>query len=196
MQTNPPSRLHLLVVGVASAVFALLGAGCSVVSVSRPIGNKPHILVAADWEGIWIVDQVIGRVKVTDAAAGRLQVVSFDGQSEKPALSVSSIVITEAGGLLFANVRDADNAAKPYVWARIRHDPDRDPDQLLVWWPDVESCRELVRAGKIPGQIDGSDVRLDPLTSAQLTALVSGKFGQVFDEQTPGVLRRVARKPQ
>ena len=58
---------------------------------------------------------------------------------------------------------------------------------------DVERFGALVRAGKLPGKLDGSDVLLDSPTAEQVTALVSGALGPVFDDECPAVLRRVAR---
>ncbi len=87
MRTNHPSRcfrrLHLNVVSTVSAAFVLLlGTGCSVVSVPRPIGEKPHALVAADWEGTWIAERDVAKIKVVDAAAGQLQLVRWEGERQ------------------------------------------------------------------------------------------------------------------
>lgn len=194
MKTSQPAArsVWLRLAQVSSLALALLlGAGCSVVSVPRPVGEKPHVLVAADWEGTWVMGKSIGKVKVVDAAAGRLQLVGLDDEDIKPRLVNHTVFITESGSTLFASLRndEADAAAKPYVWARVRHEA----DQVLAWWPDVERFCELVRAGKLPGKVDGSNALLDHLTSAHLAALVSGELGPVFDSDSPAVFRRVAR---
>ncbi len=196
MKTYPPSRyfrrLRQNVLSAVSVAFVLLLAtGCSVVSIPRPIGEKPHGLVAADWEGTWIAGRDVAKVKVVDAAAGQLQLAVVEEKDSQPRLVTYTAYITESGKTLFASLRndEADTATKSYGWARIRHDP----DQVLVWWPDVKRFGELVRAGKLSGKLDGSDVLLDSPTAEQVTALVSGALGPVFADECPAVLRRVAR---
>ena len=191
--SQPAARSHgLRFVQILFLTLALLlGAGCSGVYVNRPIGEKPHALVAADWEGIWLADGDVAKAKIVDAAAGQLQLVRWEEENGQHRLITSRVFITELGSTLFASLREEgeDTGAKPYVWARIR----RDPDQVLVWWPDLKRFGELVRSGKLSGKLDGDNVLLDSPTAAQLTALVSGELGQVFDADTPGLLRRVAR---
>ncbi|MEY2880177.1 MAG: hypothetical protein RLZZ15_2557 [Verrucomicrobiota bacterium] len=201
MQTTtpptPPSRrlprLHRSVVCVAAALtLLLLGSGCSVVSVPRPVGEKPFALVAAEWEGIWVAKNDIMIIAVTNAAAGELRATTLKGSRREPSLESGAIFVTEVDGTLFASVLNKeDNAVKfPYLWARLR----RDTDQILVWFPDAERFAALVRAGKLAGKVDGTDVILEAPTAAQLAALVAGELGPVFDtDASPAVLRRVAR---
>ncbi|MEO6244593.1 MAG: hypothetical protein ABIQ12_04080 [Opitutaceae bacterium] len=174
-----------------SAALVLLGTGCSGVYVLRPVGEKPHALVAADWEGTWVMDKAVAKVKVVDAGAGKLQLAGVEEKDGKPTLVIYTVFITESGKTLFASLRNdgQDADTKPYVWARLRHEP----DQVLLWWPDVKRFGELVGAGKLSGKLDGSDVLLDSPSAEQVTALISGVLGPVFDAECPAVLRRVAR---
>jgi hypothetical protein len=166
-------------------------AGCNGVYVPRPVGEMPHALVAADWEGTWLADRDVAKVKVLDAARGQLQLLRIDEGKGAPRIATTTVFITEVGADLFASLRNDEEttSAKAYLWGRIR----RDNDQILLWWPDVKRFGSLVGTGKLSGTVADGDVLLDPPTAAQLTALVSGDRGPVFDAASPGVLRRIAR---
>ena len=170
----------------------LFAAGCASVHVPRPVGEKPHALKPSDWEGTWIIGRDVACVRVTDAAHGWLKTTSFKDHESDPsgaALEVSSIQIMESGHWLFANVRDDSVTPARYTWGRIR----LEGDQAIVWEPDLEKFRALVRAGKLKGQLDGDSVALEALSPDDVQALTSGALGLPLAWDKPLVLRRVAR---
>lgn len=197
MKTFPPTARSsgrcLARVSALALALAFFGAGCSGVYVLRPVGEKPHALVAADWEGVWVLDNNVTKITIASAAAGQLQMASIGRDAHgQPKLNLGTVFITQSGETLFASLRnEEDDAAKrPYLWARLS----RDTDLVLLWFPDRQRFAELVRAGKLAGKVDGDDVLLEAPTAAQLAALVAGEFGPVFEPaDSPQVLRRVAR---
>lgn len=166
--------------------------GCAGVYVEKPIGDKPHPLVASDWNGVWILDTLVAHAAVTDAAAGTLRLHRMESEpdSTRVKLVAATAWFTESGDRRFVTFRDDEDKANEgrYVWALVR----ASKDQLLVWWPDVDRLREFVREGKLAGRLDGDDVLLAAPTTAQLEALASGAWGRVFHKDSPAVIRRVA----
>jgi hypothetical protein len=184
--------LILLLRLFASMSAALFAAGCAGVYAPKPVGEKPHALAKSDWEGTWIGDHDgVARVSVTDAANGWIKIVSIPDkvfEQSEPKLEFVSVQITESGGWLFANVHDEDAKRERYSWGRIK----LEGDQVIVWVPDLEKFRALVRDGKLKGRLEGDDVALEPLTPADLKALSSGALGLPLAWDKPYVFRRVA----
>jgi hypothetical protein len=179
---------RLRLASLLPAALALLCTGCTGVYVSRPLGDTPHALKPADWEGTWLLGDSASRVRVTDAANGKLELIGAKFTEGKPSLEVTRLAITESGDWLFATVIDDENPGRA-EWARIK----RDDDWIVAWLPAKDAFRALVRSGKLSGQLDQEHVALDPPTPAQLHALTSGALGVPFNWDEPIVLRRIAR---
>ncbi|NIP18841.1 MAG: hypothetical protein GWM87_12315 [Xanthomonadales bacterium] len=187
---------------VIAAGLVLLG-GCSAVYSPVPLGEDPLPLVAADWEGTWLFEGDIVKVRVTDAGQGKLRLLAIDGGE----LDVVDVHIRTSGGWNFISMPDEEDGEDPdspdtnedgqlhYAWGRIVIEG----DQLIVWAPDVAKFRRLVREEKLPGSLVGPDgkpgdnVYLGQLEAAHYTLITSGEEGVLMDWDEPGVGIRVAK---
>ena len=181
-----PSPLRILVTLGAAAMLSL--SGCTGVYVSRPIGDRAHPLVPADWEGTWTPGNGAIVTRVADAAGGKLQFVQSEVRDGAFVTKTENVIVRESGGWLFATIVDDSNPGR-YEWARIK----LDEGQLAVWLPDKDAFRALVQSGKLKGTLSENDVALDPPTAAELKALTSGALGVPFNWDEPFVLRRLPR---
>jgi hypothetical protein len=179
-------RAVLVAVPVLAAIF---GGGCSAVFVAHPVGEKPHVLEIADWQGTWIGDQDPAKAMVVDPDNGRLEASVLQKENDVEALHHYKIEIRKTGDRLFGNVRDDGKHPELYVWGLVK----MSPEIVVLWIPNVETFRQMVRDKKIAGTIDDGDVRLDSLSTEDLNALMAGKFGPAFEWESPIVFRRVAR---
>jgi hypothetical protein len=179
---------------VRVATFAVAGAalfltGCSSVIVTAPVGDKPHVLNAADWDGTWTMDNDAATVRVTDAAAGKLEVLSVQTDEGRPKVRTYTVFIRESGETLFATLQSEDMPKDRYLWARVR----RSGDYLMVWSPDAEKFERLVQSGQIKGAMKDGDVHLEALTPSEVSGLAAEKYGVVYEWQRPAVLQRLRR---
>jgi hypothetical protein len=168
------------------AAVALALTGCTGVYVSRPIGDRPHVLAPADWEGTWVAGDSTSRARIVDAAQGKLELIEAKFTDGKPKLEVTEIVISEGGDWLFATIINRENPDHN-EWARIK----LKDDQLIAWLPSREGFRSLVQSGKLHGMLDDKNILLAPLTAAEIAALTAGTLGIPFVWDEPLVLRRL-----
>ena len=188
-----PHKLAITVVGITLLLFA---SGCSVVYVSQPIGEKPHVLDKADWEGYWLVYPELGKkpnmlhVKVIDANEGQMQLAGLD--EDATSLKIYEATVRESGsnGLLFITMPDPDGGEKPErrVWGCLG----RGEDLALFWVPDAEKFGKLVRDGKLRGKLVEKNVFLEPPTAEELKVLVTDSRS-LFYWGAPAICHRVAR---
>ena len=174
----------------------LFVTGCSSVYVSQPIGEKPHVLDKADWEGYWLVHPELDKkpnmlhVKVVDANEGRLQLACFD--EDATSLKIYEATVRESGsnGLLFITMPDPDGGEKlgRMLWGCLG----RGEDLALVWVPDAEKFGKLVRDGKLRGKLVEKNVFLEPPTAEELKILVTDSRS-LFYWGAPAICHRVAR---
>ena len=192
MKTSRPAArspwLRLATLATHGFALASLVTGCTGVYVSRPIGEKPLVLVPADWEGTWLCGDSAAKARVVDAHQGRLELIEAKFSDGKPKLEITEIVITEAGHWLFATLLNPADPAR-HEWVRLK----RNDDQLVVWLPATAAFRTLVESGKLQGRLDDKNVVLDPPSAADLAALTTGALGVPFAWDDPVTIRRLVR---
>jgi hypothetical protein len=82
-----------------------------------------------------------------------------------------------------------DEGSGLYTWVKV----EKDGGQIVVWDPDLEKFRALVKEGKLPGKIDEKNVLLDALGPEHVQMVTSSEEGVLFDWQSPAVLIRVVK---
>jgi hypothetical protein len=182
---------------IPSLLFAvsLLAAGCKGVYATRPVGEKPAVIVARNWEGTWMnedQDQVF-RLSVRDAEKGILEVSDFQGEAKKPPDGVFEVFILQGGERLFASMKDCDHPEREtYLWGQINKNGNR----ILIWAPDHEKFKDLVEKGLLPGKAEDDAVILGDLKPEHYAIISSDSSGVLYDWENPIVLiREVPRKP-
>jgi hypothetical protein len=179
-------KLSLLTVLLAAALSLV---GCASITVPEPVGANPRALTASQWEGVWSTGHDVVTVKLMDDAIGHLQCLTTETRDGTIQLKTTDVFIRESGGWIFANTRFDDATPASYLWARIL----LFNGDLVIWEPDLEKFRGLVRAGRLRGTLDGDDVHLASFTAAELQALTAGTLGVPFAWDKPLVLHRVAQ---
>jgi hypothetical protein len=169
------------------ACVAILFCGCSAVYSSRPIGDKPMNIQSKqdEWEGTWTHKDGAMTIKVVDGSNGVLKVGWVKDDHGDLKCETADVYLLDSGGWTFASIRDQDETNKNrYIWARIK----KEERSAILWGPDVNKFKALVRAGKIPGAVDGSDVVLGNLASNHLEVITSETNGVLFYWDEPFVL--------
>jgi hypothetical protein len=182
------------------AMAAVVLPACDRVESTVPMGLEPATLSPEDWDGLWLGDEGVVAITVTDEIAGKLTVSVLEqtGRSATPPheLETAEATVRRSGDWLFANF--PSDESPNWAWVRVKLEGDR----LIGWGPSAAAFRSLVSRGLLPGRIDdvgGSMmITLDPLTPAQDQMIRSGSEGVLMDWESPVVLVRIrapARRP-
>lgn len=177
---------------VLALALAVLASACTVVTTAEPLGTHPVALEPAEWDGTWLHAEGAVFLKVTDAAAGRMQLVALDESDGDDALTARTIRVEVLGhdGWLFANLV-VDEEPDTTYWVRLK----REGRQLLAWLPSPEAVAEVVRAGHLPGEVDEhGNVHLAPLDDAGLRVITDSTHGILVDWELPLALLRMSDK--
>ncbi len=169
----------------------LLLWGCSEVTSSAPIGEKPLVLDAEEWNGTWIIDEYAITFLVEDAEQGRLQIAWVEASESNLKMSTELVHFRTSGKWVFANTLDGDASGgeERYVFLRV----EKDEDQIFLWGPDAIQFTEAVEAGRLPGEIDGKDVHLSALSASHVEVIKSDSDQVMFIWGGPVVLQRIGK---
>lgn len=183
-------------------------AACDTVTSPMPLGEKPAVIEAGDWEGRWLNAEGYLDLTVVDGTNGLLRIAYDDDGTHQE----MDIELRTAGEWTFVNFTEEDfeeseglasspcspvDSPKPdlpeceeqpsgYFWGRIRHMD----DTLVAWGPEPAAFVRLVEQGLIPGTVEEGSVVLGPLTSEHYEIITSGAHGVVLDWENPMVLYR------
>jgi hypothetical protein len=180
----------------------LLLSACSAVYSPVPMGEAPVAVEAEAWEGTWLFDGDAVEITAIDPQQGKLRIMTIDGDE----LESGVLHLRSSGDWTFASYldeedEDPDSVDKDvdgqprFLWGRIVIDNDR----LIFWAPDVDKFRNLVEAGKLPGNLLGADgeksgnVYLTELSPEHYALITSEDEGVLLEWDSPGVAIRVAR---
>lgn len=173
--------------GLLVAVSVLSLAGCSTVSLPKPMGETVASVEPEQWEGTWLtstMDTSIS-IKVTDAKKGILKAAWLDDMK----METLEFYLLESGEWMFGNVKDEENSSR-FLWGRLK----KEDSQIIVWFPDVEKIKDLVKAGSLPGTVgEDGDVALGDLKAEHVKLITSDDQGILFEWEEPLVLIRLSK---
>jgi len=169
-------------------IMAATITGCGVVYTTQPIGEKPSLIEAKNWEGTWTNGEDFLTINVLDETNGLLQAAWIEHDQNQIKLESCKVHLLESGDWVFVSIQDKDNP-KRYGWGRIK----KDGQQVVVWLPDSVKFKTLVKEGQLPGRIENDDVVLGDLTSEHLKLITSETEGVLFEWDKPIVFRRFSK---
>jgi len=180
--------------GVLGGLFLLVAlCGCEAVYSKHPVGLEPVQIspeMADKLEGIWAYHGPGAvTVRVADAENGILEIAWVEPGMDGLELRSAEVHLREANGWTFASVtgEDAPEDLK-HMWGRIEGKRDR---MIIVWAPDVDKFKELVKEGELPGEVDeGGDVVLGELEDEHYD-IITDEDSVVLDWEDPLVFIRV-----
>jgi hypothetical protein len=166
--------------------LALCAASCSAVHSERPVGDEVLAAAPEEWNGTWLHKDGAIQVKVVDGPNGVMRVAWPEDKGGEFKLESYTLQLRKSGAWTFVNLRE-EGEGERYLWGRFR----KDGAQVIVWTPDAEKFKALVRSGALPGKVskDG-DVVLRPLLARHTKLLTSEQRGVLFDWTQPLVFFR------
>ncbi len=171
-------------------IFTIIG--CEAVYISHPLGDKPVKLDAKNWEGTWLHKDGILVTKILDSEKGLLNIAWIENSNDKLNFETEKVCIRESAGHMFWNKKDKDQSRDDstashkdrYVWGKIK----RIGHQIILWYPDIDTFKNLVGKGTLPGKIDNGSVILDDLNPKQLKMFIAKTEALLYDQNIPFAL--------
>lgn len=186
---------------------------CDTVTSPVPLGEKPAVLEAEEWEGRWTNADGYLDLVVTDAANGLVRIAYEDVPEDE--CREMELQLRTSGEWTFFSVTEADferseglasspcaptrsatttdvgpageSGSASYLWGRVR----LSDNAIYAWGPDPGVFVRLVNQGHLPGTVDEGNVVLGPLSTEHYEVIISGSQGVVLDWENPLVLYRV-----
>ena len=154
---------NLLLAGMA-VMACLVLTGCPVVGSKEIMGDKPQVAKPEIWNGHWVTDKSIIEVKVAEADKGILTVYFIDNGKKKGPYKV---FLRDVNGKIVASFKDKSKGF--YLWTAVKVENDFGYFMLL----DMEKFRELIKRGKIPGEIIKDIPVFGKMSAKQMDELVN-----------------------
>ncbi len=154
---------NLLLAGIA-VMACLVLTGCPVVGSKEIMGDKPQVATPEVWNGHWVTDKSIIEVKVAEADKGILTVYFIDNRTKRGPYKV---FLRDVNGKIVASFKDKSKGF--YLWTAVKVEKDFGYFMLL----DMEKFRELIKSGKIPGEIIKDIPVFGKMSAKQMDELVN-----------------------
>ncbi len=136
----------------------ILLAGCESVMTTQPMGEMVVELSPEQWQGTWLHHEVIVTTTVLDKDNGLLQASWIERQEDGNSMEVAKGTVRATGDMTFFVARD-ENQKELFHWARVK----KGDNYLIMWSPNVEQFKTLIKDGKLPGKVIEGSVVLDEL---------------------------------
>lgn len=131
--------------------FLLSLTGCSSVISNRPIGLDCILVNPEEWNGIWLIDDNVVRIKVIDDTNGIVKIASIEDKNND--LKLESIVLKVMKGekWLYANIieMEGEKATDKYLWGRIS----KEERKIIFWAPSVKEFAKAAESKKIDATV-------------------------------------------
>lgn len=204
---------YLLFIFLSVAIIAT--SACSSAMSKRPVGEVIPKLDKVYFEGIWKVDPtgrdfdsdtanphtntsiekenvvVVTRFKNVDLGILEFQTIAV--RYDKKAHSGNIIMRTTSAGLI-GNFKEVSIGEKkkdnPYYFFRVTYSISG--DYLLIYAPDIDLIKNLVKQGDLKGSLDKDSVIIDELTDTDFNRLKQkGIHPKQLFKSEPVILHRI-----
>ncbi|MFK5922426.1 MAG: hypothetical protein QM496_09625 [Verrucomicrobiota bacterium] len=173
----------------------LLLCQCSSVTTTQPLTSKPKAIDKEKFEGTWLVDGKGNSLQVKFDDNGIAQIAALEWKDGHFEIETMEMTVAEKGEYKFISLRAKEKGQwmKNYYFAQYKFTEQGD---LIVWLPDSKAfenaIKEKLLSGKIkPGKYT-TDVNISSDANTLLKLISGSKNSELFDYQTPIILRKIA----
>ena len=122
------------------------------------MGETEVQLNPEQWQGTWLPHEAILTTTVLDRNSGFLQASWIERGEDSGEMEVAKGTVRATGDMTFFVARD-DNQKELFHWARVK----KGDNYLIMWSPNVEQFKMLIKDGELPGKVTEGSVVLDEL---------------------------------
>ena len=172
------------------SVFALIPAiiflaGCESVLTTQPMGETAVQLSPEQWQGTWLHHETVVTITVLDKDNGLLQASWIEQQQDGIDLEVTKGAVRATGDMTFFVTED-ENQKGLFHWAIVK----KGKNHLIMWTPNVEQFKVLIKDGKLPGKVTEDGVVLDKL-KPEIIEMIDDPSANLLQWKEPDVFVRI-----
>lgn len=173
-----------------NSVFVLIPvifflAGCESVLTTRPMGETVVQLIPEQWQGTWLHHEVIVTTTVLDKDNGLLQASWIERRGDGTEMQVAKGAVRATGDMTFFVAKD-ENQKELFQWARV----EKGDNYLIMWSPNVEQFKILIKDQKLPGKVTEDGVVLDEL-NPEIIQMIDDPSANLIEWKEPDVFIRI-----
>lgn len=166
--------MKLKSVFVLISVFIFL-AGCESVLTTKPMGETVVQLNPEEWQGTWLHHEAMITTTILDKDNGILQASWIERRRDGSHLETAKGSVRATGDKMFFVTRD-ENQKELFHWARVK----KGDNYLIMWSPNVEQFKVLIKDRKLPGKVTEGSVVLGELRPEAI---------EMFDDPSANLLK-------
>ena len=160
-------------------------AGCESVLTTQPMGETVVQLSPEQWQGTWLHQEFIVTITVLDKDNGLLQASWIEQRKDGPHMEVFKGTVRATGDMTFFVAKD-ENQKELFQWARVK----KGDNYLIMWSPNVEQFKILIKDGTLPGKVTEDGVLLDELKSETIE-MIDDPSANLLKWKEPDIFIRI-----
>ena len=160
-------------------------AGCESVLTTQPMGETVVQLSPEQWQGTWLHQEFIVTTTVLDKDNGLLQASWIEQRKDGPHMEVVKGTVRATGDMTFFVAKD-ENQKELFQWARVK----KGDNYLIMWSPNVEQFKILIKDGKLPGKVTEDGVLLDEL-KPEAIEMIDDPSTNLLEWKEPDIFIRI-----
>lgn len=143
--------------------FLLLQASCSSVVSLYPVGKERVVLESHEWDGTWLADENVVKMKVMDREKGIVQMAWIEESGNELLPKFVTFQVLKGGKWMYATVLEMEGkkAEGAYYWGVVKKEQGR----IVFFYPSVTAFQQAAESKRIKAVIEGSP----PPTTAEGT---------------------------
>ena len=160
-------------------------AGCESVMTTRPMGETVVQLSPEHWQGTWLHYEFVVTTTVLDKENGLLQASWIERGEDGVDMEVAKGTVRATGDMTFFVTED-ENQKELFHWARVK----KGDNYLIMWSPNVEQFKILIKGGELPGKVTEDSVVLDEL-EPEAIEMIDDPSANLLKWKEPDVFVRI-----
>ena len=160
-------------------------AGCESVLTTQPMGETVVQLSPEQWQGTWVHHEVVVTTTVLDKDNGLLQASWIERRDDSTDMEVVKGTVRATGDITFFVTRD-ENQKELFHWARVK----KGDNYLIMWSPNVEQFKILIKDGKLSGKVTEGGVLLDEL-KPEIIEMINDPSANLLKWKEPDIFIRI-----
>ena len=163
----------------------ILLAGCESVMTTQPMGETVVQLSPEQWQGTWLHHEGVITTTVLDKDNGLLQASWIERREGGINTEVVIGTVRATGDMTFFVAKD-ENQKELFHWARVK----KEDNYLIMWSPNVDQFKVLVKDGELPGKVTEGSVLLDEL-KPEVIEMVDDPSANLLNWNEPDIFIRI-----
>ena len=181
---------------ITLSLFMIFLNGCTTVVTKHPIGTEPYFAAEDEWQGTWLTDNEIIKIKVIDESAGSIQIAWIEDNESELKFEKVNCKLMKSENAVYIHSLDLPNEdfGGYYVWGKVQIENNK----IIIWEPMFEAFKSVYIEKKLKASVEKNDKQ--EISNIQLTDTPVNILSVIeadktfFDWEKPTILMRLFDK--